>query len=253
MGEPSAQDESLRRMSQAERYNAWLLARARRYIGRRVLDVGAGIGTFTAELARLCEFVAAVEPDAEDRVQLEQRFADDEHVRVSGIGAEQLTCAELGGPFDAAICFNVLEHIEDDVAALAAIRAQLRSDGGHLLLLVPAHRALFGEIDRTVGHVRRYDRATLRERLERTGFRLRELRYVNPLGAVGWLVSSRLLRRQQVPEGPLELYDRLVPILRAVDRMPLPFGLSVWAVASTPGESEREAGARSAFPARPHG
>jgi SAM-dependent methyltransferase len=241
MSEPTAQDESLRRMSQAERYNAWLLARAQPYLGARALDVGAGIGTFAVELARLCEFVAAVEPDPADRARLEQRFADDANVRVFGIGAESLGGAELGGPFDAAICFNVLEHIEDDLAALAAVRGQLRPNGGHLLLLVPAHRVLFGEIDHAVGHMRRYDRATLRARLERTGFGLRELRYVNPLGAIGWLVSSRLLRRQQVPEGPLELYDRLVPVLRTVDRIPLPFGLSVWAVAYTPARASARA------------
>jgi SAM-dependent methyltransferase len=220
-------------MSGAEHYNSWLLARAWPFLGPRVLDVGAGIGTFTAELARTAERIVALEPEPGDAAQLRQRFAGHENVRVEEIGATELAGADIGGPFDAAICLNVLEHIPDDVGALRAVRDQL-APGGHLLLLVPAHRALFGEIDRTVGHVRRYDRSTLSRALTAAGFDVRALRYVNPLGALGWLVSSRVLRREHIPEGPLKAYDALVPVLRALDRIPLPFGLSVWAVAKAP-------------------
>jgi len=226
----SPQDESLRRMSMAPRYNAWLLERARPFLGARALDVGAGIGTFTAELACSCDAVVAAEPDPDDFAVLERRFAGEPKVRVVHLPAERLAGADLGGQFDAAVCFNVLEHIEDDLGALRAIASQLRA-GAYLLLLAPAHRALFGETDRTVNHVRRYDRPVLEERLRAAGYDVVELRHVNPLGALGWLVSSRVLRRPHVPEGPLKAYDRLVPVLRALDRAPLPFGLSLWAVA----------------------
>ena len=233
-------------MSLAPRYNAWLLERARPFLGRRVLDVGAGIGTFTSELVRCCDTVVAVEPDAADLAALGRRFAAEPRVRVVGLDAVRLAGADLGPPFDSAVCFNVLEHIEDDGGALRAIASQLRP-GGHLLLLVPAHAALFGEIDRTARHVRRYDRPALAERLRDAGYDILELRHVNPLGALGWLVSSRVLRREHVPEGPLKLYDRLVPVLRALDRARLPFGLSLWAVARRPNTigSERTSAANA--------
>jgi len=208
-----------------------MLERARPYLGRRVLDVGAGIGTFTQELVRVCDEVVAVEPDPEELARLRERLGSDPRVTIVDVDAVALADADLGAPFDSAICFNVLEHIADDAGALGAVRSKLRP-GGALLLLVPAHRLLFGEIDRSVAHVRRYDKSGLRARLEAAGFSVVELRHVNPLGAVGWLVSSRILRRPQVPEGPLKLYDRLVPLLRAADRVPLPFGLSLWAVAT---------------------
>ncbi len=218
-------------MSQARNYNAWMLERARPHLGRRALDVGAGIGTFTEELVRLCDEVVALEPDPNDLERLRKRFASDPRVAVAGIDAVALADADLGAPFDSAICFNVLEHIADDTGALNAIHAKLRP-GGKLLLLVPAHRLLFGEIDRSLAHVRRYEKRRLRARLEAARFGVDEMRHVNPLGAVGWLVSSRILRRPQVPEGPLKLYDKLVPLLSAADRLPLPFGLSLWAVAT---------------------
>lgn len=218
-------------MSSARNYNAWLLARARPYLGPRVLDVGAGIGTFTIELARLAESVVALEPDPDEAEVLRSRFVGDDRVSVLQCTAAELPAGEA--PFDAAICFNVLEHVRDDVEALRAVHARLRP-GGHLLLLVPAHPALYGATDRAVDHVRRYDRATLRRSVEAAGFELLELRHVNPVGALGWAVSSRLLRRSEIPAGPLALYDRLVPLLKALDRLRLPFGLSLWAVTRTP-------------------
>jgi SAM-dependent methyltransferase len=229
LGAPSGQEESLDRMAGAANYNAWLLDRAQPFIGQRVLDFGAGIGTFTAALAERAE-VVAVEPDPEFAPRLRERFAHNARVTVVQGDADWLAGDDAHDSFDTVLCLNVLEHIQDDAAVLRGFHDSL-SPGGHLLLLVPAHRSLFGEIDRSVGHERRYSRGSLRHLLERTGLEPIELRYVNPLGAVGWFVASRLLRRDQVPEGPLHAYDQLVPMLRRLDRLHLPFGLSLWAVA----------------------
>ena len=92
-------------MSSAHNYNAWLLERARPYLGPRVLDVGAGIGTFTAELARTADAVVALEPDPEEAEVLRKRFADEDRVKVLQCTAAELPADEA--PFDAAICFNV--------------------------------------------------------------------------------------------------------------------------------------------------
>ena len=124
----------------------------------------------------------------------------------------------------------MLEHIPDDVATLRRFH-DLLVPGGRLLLLVPAHPELYGATDRAVAHERRYRKQDLRARLASVGLGVETLRLVNPLGALGWFVSSRLRNREQVPEGPLLLYDRLVPALRLLDRVDLPVGLSVWAVA----------------------
>ncbi len=215
-------------MAQADRYNAWLVDRCRPYLGARVLDVGAGIGTFTELAAEACEQVVALEPEADFATALRERFADRPDVSVLERDAAGIE-TDLG-PFDSIICFNVLEHIADDERALRHFHSLL-SPGGHLLLLVPAHPVLFGAIDRTVHHERRYKRDSLRRQLQERGFTVRDIRYVNPVGAVGWLVSGRLFGRPQIPLGSLRLYDILVPFLRALDRVDLPFGLSVWAVA----------------------
>jgi Methyltransferase domain len=132
--------------------------------------------------------------------------------------------------FDSLVCFNVLEHIADDMSALSRFQERV-APGGHALLLVPAHPVLFGPLDATVGHHRRYDRGSLRHALEATGFEPVIVRHVNPVGALGWLISGRMMRRDQIPQGPLGIFDRLVPFLRRLDAVDLGFGLSLWAVA----------------------
>jgi SAM-dependent methyltransferase len=211
-------------MEGADAYNTWLFDRARPYLGRRVLDAGAGIGTFTALAAEGRE-VVAVEPDPEQLPLLRERFDGRPDVEVVAG-----TIDDVDGAFDSILCLNVLEHIRDDRGALGRFHALL-APGGTLLLLVPAHPALWGGNDRVVQHERRYTKAVLRRRLEEVGLTVADLRYVNPVGAVGWFVSIRLFGREQVPEGPLKLYNSLVPALRLLDKVDVGFGLSVWAVA----------------------
>jgi 2-polyprenyl-3-methyl-5-hydroxy-6-metoxy-1,4-benzoquinol methylase len=222
VGLAGASDYSLDRMAEADRYNAWLLDRAQPYLGRRVLEAGAGIGTFTQRLVEGRE-VVAVEPD---RALLS-------HLRANAPSATVVE-GEVGaappGPFDSVVCFNVLEHIADDRRALGTLYERLRP-GGHLLLLVPSHQFLYSPIDRGFGHERRYAKSALRALLEEAGFGVAELRRVNPIGALGWLVAGRILRRSEIPGGALQVFDRLVPLLRLLDRAELPLGLSLWAVA----------------------
>ncbi len=216
-------------MAGAGNYNDWLVERAAPFVGQSVLDFGAGIGTFSATLASRAAIVA-VEPDPHFVPTLRERLAGYEEAEVVEADASWLEREDVKGRFDTVVCFNVLEHIVDDESVLRDFHDCL-VPGGNVLLLVPAHRALFGEIDRSVGHERRYSRRLLRSRLIHAKLTPIEIRYVNPVGALGWLVSSRLLKRNQVPVGPLRAYDRLVPLLRSLDRLSLPFGLSVWAVA----------------------
>jgi len=225
----SEQEEILWRLERdAPRYNEWLLSRALPFLGEHVFEVGAGIGTFTLLLAERGIQVTAAEPDQALADILEESTRHLPGVRVLRQEIGDVPHEALRGQVDSVICFNVLEHVRDDAAALRTIHGLLGSTG-QLLLLAPAHPILFGETDRAVDHERRYTTAGSKRALTDAGFEIAEVRYVNPLGAAGWLLSSRVLRRRTLPRGPLKLYERLIPGLRLAERMRLPFGLSVWA------------------------
>jgi SAM-dependent methyltransferase len=218
-------DRALGDIASARSYNDWLFDRARPQLGSRVADVGAGVGTFTALAAASGHDVLAVEPEAAFAAGLRKRFDGSERVVVIEGGIEAVE-----SEVDSAICFNVLEHIPDDASTLRSIAGRL-VPGGRLFLLVPAHERLFGGYDRAAGHLRRYSKKGLGELLRGAGFEVETLRYVNPVGAAGWLARVAMRSSPEWPSGSFAAFDRLVPVLRSLDRLPLPFGLSLWAVA----------------------
>jgi SAM-dependent methyltransferase len=228
--EPLAHD--LDAMAGADKYNAWVIQRAAPWLHGRVLDVGAGIGTHAVRLREFADELVALEPDPELAAMLRGLVPDVTVVEGNADAVE--------GPFDAIVCFNVLEHIAEDESALRRF-SELLAPQGALLLLVPAHPALFGKLDDSFGHERRYTKGALRAKLERAGLKAERLRHVNPLGAAGWLVQSRILRREHLPKSGLAAYDGLTPLLRGLDAVPLPVGLSLWAVAKTIGTASASA------------
>ncbi len=216
-------------------YTAWIFDLVEPFLGPTVLEVGAGHGTFTQRLARDERAVVATDLSERCVKVLEDRFTDVASVEVvSGsieAGAER-------GPFAAAVLINVLEHIEDDEEALRHLVALLEP-GGRLILWVPAFELLFSDFDRKIGHHRRYRLPGLRDRISRAGLEVLDIRYVNPIGALGWFVIARLLRRDPVGGGPAKFFDRyLVPVLRAVERrVRPPFGQSIFVAAIRPLDS----------------
>jgi SAM-dependent methyltransferase len=216
----------------APNYNAWLGKRLRLHLGKRVLEVGAGIGTITREILPGRELVVALEAEEAYAVRLAEAFRGEPRVRTLHSAVEDTDWLALGQEkLDSVVLSNVLEHLEDDAAAIRNFRRVLQA-GGTLVMLVPALPAIFGTLDEAVGHHRRYMPSSLRTVLEGNGFHLERLEWMNLLGIPGWFLNSRVLRRRVVPAGQLRIYDRLAPLLARVESMVrLPVGMSLLAVA----------------------
>jgi glycosyltransferase involved in cell wall biosynthesis len=225
--------QTLLRMARAERYNRWLAGRLSPYLGRRVLEIGAGIGSFTRHLLGR-DLVLATDVNPRYRRILANTFERHTGVQVRPLDLADFDPATLvADRLDTVVCLNVLEHVADDRRALRRLHDVL-APGGRLLLLVPAHRRLHGSIDRAIGHVRRYERVDLEARLREAGFEVEAAAFLNRVGAVGWYLNSVLLRRRRVPGVQVRLQDLLVPLMRAEGALPLPFGLSLLAVGRRP-------------------
>jgi SAM-dependent methyltransferase len=206
------------------------------HLGRRVLEIGAGIGTITEKLEEGLELLVALEVDRFYVDRLKNKFRGKPHVRpylsdVALADWESLKAERL----DTIVLSNVLEHIPDDGAAVRRFR-QILPTGGRVVVLVPALPQLFGSIDEAVGHYRRYTMSGLREVLEGNGFEVEKLEWMNLVGIPGWFMSSRVMRRRSVPRFQLKVYDRIAPLLaKAESHVKLPVGMSLFAVARVTG------------------
>ena len=127
-----------------------------------------------------------------------------------------------GQKFDTIICQNVLEHVEDDAAALRGI-ASVVLDGGKIIVLVPNSPSLFGAIDRSLGHRRRYTRDSLRRLADKSGMHCVSITAFNRTCSLPWWFSGRILRRRHFSLLQVKLVNWMTPILRTLDPyLPLP-------------------------------
>ncbi len=207
--------DSLIRMEQAmTNYNRWIVHLFVSNCGShvrpdtQVLDYGSGIGT----LASIFFNRTGVKPDALE-IDLVQRL------EVERRGFKTFSSlTELCKSYDLIFTSNVLEHIEDDVSVLRALREKLASDGT-LLIYVPAFRALWTAMDDKVGHVRRYRKRDMREKLRHCGYTLDKIHYCDSLGFMLTLLFKLFGAKDgDLPIRSLHIYDRfLLPISRRMD------------------------------------
>jgi SAM-dependent methyltransferase len=224
------------RMSQAKNYFAWQARLVTREIGRRVIEVGCGVGNFTGALLDR-DAILALDKEPRCIEELQKRFANHPNLRglicdIDTLNEHRSDLAEFAA--DSCVCLNVLEHIADDATALRTM-ASLLVPGGAIVLLVPAFPALYGPIDRNLGHYRRYTLDSLTRLAAETRLRVRKAHYMNCAGFFGWWLNSRILKRETQSEKQIAAFERLVPALSWLEGIARPpFGQSLFAVLEAP-------------------
>lgn len=202
------------------------------HLGDSVLEVGAGLGDFTAQLTGRKRLVVT-DSDPFCLWSLRARLSSRPEVEVRAL--DLLGEVKVDPPVDSVVAINVLEHLEEDVRALKAMGSTVAA-GGNVVLLVPGYPSLYGEFDRAVGHVRRYTPETLRQAVEAAGLQVTMLKPVNLLGGLAWWAAVRMGGRGRPTPTLVKLYDRvIVPLVRVSERrFAPPFGQSVLCVARVP-------------------
>lgn len=200
----------------------------------RILEIGCGTGHNLAMLGAFGR-VEGLELDDEARAIAEKRL---------GRKVMSSPLPELAGVrdrhYDLIGAFDVIEHIDDDRSALASIAAKLRP-GGKFVMTVPAHQWMWSAHDTVNHHKRRYSKRSLRQLVEQSPMKLLKIGYFNSLLfplAVAERAASKLRGKEdadvKLPPAPLNaaLEKVFAGERYLVGRLPLPPGLSLFAVAS---------------------
>ena len=225
---------SLENLKGVDNYYDWIVDLIEPFLGDRVLEIGAGVGTVSARIGMGGRSVVAVEPDPRAFAELDMwAQGNSRHSAIAGTLSEATT--SITPDFSSAVMVNVLEHIDNEVAELSLIRDHLRP-GGHIAIWVPAHEVLFARFDESVGHYRRYNKRRLAALADMAGLEVVQLRYVNPVGALGWLATATALRITPTESSLASAFDKyVVPVTRKAERRWEPaFGQSVLMIARKP-------------------
>ena len=228
--------KDLEAMSFAVNYHRWILSSFAPYLGTRVVEVGAGTGSFSELLWELRpQSLSLVEPSSmfaqlsenakQFRGPVELKLYNDTFAAV----AREIRNVQQP---DSIVYVNVLEHIADDQNELRVMSETL-GPGGRVFIFVPALSWLYGSLDREINHYRRYSRGDVEAKCRAVGLKVLASRYFDLFGVLPWWIKYRLLQSTTMGPGSVRLYDQaVVPVAKRLESIiKPPLGKNVLLVA----------------------
>lgn len=217
-------------LTEAKNYNRWIAENFYPYIKAPLLEFGAGIGNIS-ELLSSYTPLCLTDTDESMLADLKNKFSHINDVSVNFLDITQPPPEHLLGSFQTVIGINVLEHIEDDEKALFHLGNVLKPSG-RLLLLVPAKKWAYTDLDRQLGHFRRYEKKELGEKLAKASFRIEKLYFFNIVGLMSWIIRDKIQRSGGLRPYQVSSFDTIVPILKRIEaKVSMPAGISLIAIA----------------------
>jgi SAM-dependent methyltransferase len=203
----------------ARNWKRYVKAEIGKYLVGDVLEVGAGIGgTTTAMHDGTVDRWVCLEPDVRNAKRLKNLIGESSDPAAPHVIVGSLRSLAERPSFDCVLYVDVLEHIRDDDLQIKKA-ARLVRNGGHIVVLCPAHQWLFSEFDKSIGHLRRYDKRCLRS-LMPAGWIEKKMAYLDSIGVLLSLGNVLALRRSMPSPLQIAIWDRLcVPLSRITDRL----------------------------------
>jgi SAM-dependent methyltransferase len=228
----------LNNLAGTPQYLKWIGEQVIPHLGDSVLELRAGTGHLSSKLmAKRLRYVVS-DKDPLMLHALENRFLRTPNVKVCEVDpGKPESFAQFQDEFDTVVCLNVLEFEEHPEKTVAAIRRVLHP-GARLVILVPHKQALFGSVDKPLGHRRRFERRAVAEMVQAAGFEVVHARDFNRVGALSWWIYGKLLGWKRISKVTLKLFDKTVWLWRKLDRLMLWPGLSLIVVAQVPGSAK---------------
>ncbi len=141
----------LENFDRAHIWRKYIFFLIKKYFKDDLLEVGAGIGSFTKNYFDKFSNISLTELDENNLNELKKKFGDNKNIKIFNNFTKN-----LHDNFNTIIYLNVLEHIKNDIDEINESLKKLNT-GGHLIFLVPAGNKLYGKFDKAVGHFRRYE------------------------------------------------------------------------------------------------
>tara|TARA_B100001029_G_scaffold107136_1_gene88436 strand:+ start:204 stop:890 length:687 start_codon:yes stop_codon:yes gene_type:complete len=202
------------RFDNANFHIRYCLSFIKKYIKGDILEIGAGCGSFTRNYIKTdFKNITLTELDKKNIQDLNRKFKNFKNVKVLNT-----TINKIENEYDSILYLHVLEHIKDDQDEIREATKRLKK-GGHLLIMVPAHQKIYSNLDRAVGHYRRYEREFFKEELTN----LKRVRIFS-LDIIGYLLYflNKIFFKEEIFPSSLKIFiwDKIcTPLTAIIDRL----------------------------------
>jgi SAM-dependent methyltransferase len=215
--------DSIFKLQKVNNYNRWIYDNIKPYIGRNVLEIGCGIGNITDYFITPGRKITGIDIEEKFVNVAREKYKNTPGVTIAMGDALNPGCTLPGRSFDTVVLLNVLEHIDEDLHAVKCI-FDLLEPKGRAVILVPAMKFAYGDLDIQLGHHRRYEKPDMIKLYKENGFEIEKLFYMNWIGSFGWAFNSRVLKRKLIPGNQAGIMDKiLVPIMKPLESVMKPF------------------------------
>lgn len=220
-----------------EMYTKWQIKLFEHHIGQKILEIGAGEGRITSLLSAIHSYqiYVAIEPAKLFYNILYKKCKHSVDVLNSTIN--EISTA-YNNQFDTVFSIHVLEHIEDDLQFLKDSDRFLKSEG-KIIIMVPALNFLMSELDKNIGHYRRYDKKRMRELSQKLGYKIISCKYSNFIGIFGWWWFCKMRKTHYQTQDKKTKFFKLfkifnnffLPVISLIEKViPVPLGLNLTVV-----------------------
>ena len=234
----------LQALSGAREYQRWIYQAVAPHLGKRILELGSGIGNLSSWLPdRELLVLSEVDPNLISILRTNPEVQNKKNTQIMHLNLEQNFGQQLA-PFDldTIVSFNVMEHVENDRSAfqdqVLALKNSRAKGPKRIVSFVPAHPLAFGSFDRIFQHYRRYNKKMLKEHFSKIDPEIDlHMHYFNALSLPAWIIQGRLLQKTKLNSSQVKLLDRIIPYWKPLDFLllnvlKLPFGQSLVCVAT---------------------
>ena len=184
----------------------------KKFIGKKILEVGAGIGSFTKIYIKEKSDITLSEIDSFNYETLKKNFNSQKNVKV-----ENKLIQQFNETFDTIFYISVLEHIENDKKEILNALEKL-TDGGHLIICVPAHNYMYSNFDKEIGHFRRYE-MNFFENLDLKNANVKKIFFLDAFGQLLYFLNKIVFSKEVYPTKlKIFIWDKIfIPITYIVD------------------------------------
>ena len=200
------------RFDKANFHIKYCLLSIKKFIKGNILEVGAGCGSFTRNyLGSSITSITLTDTDKNNILTLKENFKKKKNIKV-----ENLSVKNINNNFDTILYLHVLEHIEDDILEINNASQKLNL-GGHLVIMAPAHQKIYGNLDKAVGHFRRYEKDFFKKKF--VNLKLINLKYLDSMGYILYFLNKIFFSKETFPSNfKIFLWDKVfTPITIIMD------------------------------------